>query len=177
MTAERSVIGIYCVIFGLYCQIQIKRADRRRNGVLLYALIANFILCTAYFIDSTVQVKFKIVVSHILHVIVLYYCSDIMSESWLLMWTAFSWFLTRNSQEYVLIEDSFVPAVFWMANVVDALYTAIDFISQLILVNVLDIQISSINVFSVSIWSFTDVGFCGANLWSWLSPAFCHLRF
>ena len=103
MTAERSVIGIYCVIFGLYCQIQIKRADRRRNGVLLYALIANFILCTAYFIDSTVQVKFKIVVSHILHVIVLYYCSDIMHVR--------VWIMAPNVNGVQLIFDSELPGI------------------------------------------------------------------
>ena len=70
---ERLVLGIYCVIFGLYWRIQLKRVDRRRKGVLPYALIAIFILCTAYFIIAAVQFKFYMIVSHIQ---VEYYCLD-----------------------------------------------------------------------------------------------------
>jgi len=87
--------GLYCLIFGLYWRIQLKRADRWR-GVLLYALTLNFILCTIYFILTIIQVQFRITMA-------------------------------------VLNEDSLVSAVDWVTIVVNFLYTAIDFISQLIL--------------------------------------------
>ena len=57
-------LGLYCMIFGLYWQIQLRRADRWK-GVLLYALNTNFILCTAFFIIAIIQVQFDITVSHI----------------------------------------------------------------------------------------------------------------
>ena len=59
------IIGLYCLIFGLYWRIQLKRADIWK-GVLLYALTVNFILCTAYFILSIIQVQFEITVSILL---------------------------------------------------------------------------------------------------------------
>ena len=64
MRDERSVVGLYCLIFGLYWRIQLKRADRWK-GVLLYALTANFILCTAFFIITIIQTQFEITVSHL----------------------------------------------------------------------------------------------------------------
>ena len=64
MTDERSVIGLYCMIFGLYLQIKIKRADRLK-GVLFYAITFNFILCTAFFILTIIETQFNITVSHI----------------------------------------------------------------------------------------------------------------
>ena len=70
-----AAIGLYCLIFGLYWRIQVKRADRWK-GVLLYALTTNFILCTMYFIFSIIQVQFLISVSYILQVG--NYCSDVM---------------------------------------------------------------------------------------------------
>jgi uncharacterized membrane protein YesL len=75
MTSERPVIGVYCLIFGLYWRIQLKRADRQK-GILLYVLTLNFILCTAYFIIFIIQVQFDINVSHIQ---VVHYCSDVMA--------------------------------------------------------------------------------------------------
>lgn len=64
MTSGCPVIGLYCIIFGLYLQIQLKRTDRWK-GVLLYPLTACFILCTAYFIIAIIQVQFDITVSHL----------------------------------------------------------------------------------------------------------------
>jgi len=87
--------GLYCLLFGLYWRIQLKRADRWK-GVFFYALTANFILCTAYFIISIILVQFYITMS-------------------------------------VLNEDSLESAASWMVIANNALYTAIDFITQLIL--------------------------------------------
>jgi len=87
--------GLYCLIFGLYWQIQLKRADRWK-GILLYALTVNFILCTMYFIIGIIQVQFRITME-------------------------------------VLNETSLIPAVEWMTIANNFLYTAIDLISQLIL--------------------------------------------
>ena len=119
MTGERSVVGLYCMIFGLYWQIKIKRADRLK-GVLLYAITVNFILCTAFFILTIIETQFNITVSHI-HMYIL--------------WAAFSWF--SNSQEAVLDIDSLDSALYRITIAANALYTAVDFISQLILVSVL----------------------------------------
>ena len=72
------IIGFYCVIFSLYWRIQLKRAaaaDRRRKGVFSYALIAIFILCTAYLFDCTVKVMLNITVSHDIQVV--YYYLDV----------------------------------------------------------------------------------------------------
>jgi hypothetical protein len=77
MTIERRVIGFYCLLFGIYWRIQIKKADRWK-GVFFYALTANFILCTAYFIIFIIMVQFYITVSHIQ---VVYYCSDVMAPN------------------------------------------------------------------------------------------------
>ena len=74
---------------------------------------------------------------------------------------------TRNSQEATRLNEDFV--VYRMTNANDALYIAIDFISQSILVDVLDIQFFSRLIF------LNDVESCGAN--HWLSHAFYHLRF
>ena len=79
MSDERSAIGLYCLIFGLYWQIQVKRADRWK-GVLLYALTTNFILCTIYFIICIIQVQFFISVSYIL-LQVGYYCLHVMTPN------------------------------------------------------------------------------------------------
>jgi len=87
--------GFYCVIFGLYWRIQLKRTDRW-NGVLLYAFNAMFILVSAYFIVNVVQVQFYITSA-------------------------------------VLNDDSLDSAASWLTIATNALYTAIDFISQLIL--------------------------------------------
>jgi len=87
--------GLYCLIFGLYWRIQLKRTDRWK-GVLLYPLTASFLLCTAYFIISIIQLQFVITMS-------------------------------------VLQEDTFGLAVVWMTVANNAVYIAIDFISQLIL--------------------------------------------
>jgi len=92
---QAILYGLYCLIFGLYWRIQLKRADRWK-GILLYALTTNFILCTMYFIISIIQVQF---------------------------------FITMD----VLNEDTYVSAVNWMTIANNFLYTAIDFISQLIL--------------------------------------------
>lgn len=59
----RSVIGVYCMIFSSYWQIQLKRADRRK-GLPTYALTVNFILITMYFIITIIQTQFDITVSH-----------------------------------------------------------------------------------------------------------------
>ena len=75
--SERIFIGVYCLIFGLYWRIQLKRTDRWK-GVLLYPLTASFILCTAYFIISIIQVQFLITVSHLQ---VVNYCSDVMAPN------------------------------------------------------------------------------------------------
>ena len=64
-------LGLYCLIYGLYWRIQLRRADRWK-GVLLYALTANFILCTAYFIINIIQVQFFISVSSYLQDILLF---------------------------------------------------------------------------------------------------------
>lgn len=64
--SKRPVIGLYCLIFALYWQIRLGRASPSLwKGVLLYALTANFILCTAYLIVNMIQVQFFITVSHI----------------------------------------------------------------------------------------------------------------
>jgi len=87
--------GLYCLIFGLYWRIQLRRADRWK-GVFFYALTVEFILCTAYFIITIIQDQFFITMA-------------------------------------VLNEDSLDSAVAWMTIANNALYTSIDFISQLIL--------------------------------------------
>jgi len=87
--------GFYCLIFGLYLRIQLKRADRLK-GILLYALTLSFILCTAYFIITIIQVQFLITTM-------------------------------------VLQENSLDFAVAWLTIAANSLYTAIDLISQLIL--------------------------------------------
>jgi len=87
--------GLYCLIFGLYLQIQLKRTGRWK-GVLPYAITASFILCTAYFIILIIQDQFDITMA-------------------------------------VLNEDTFESADNWLGVANNALYTAIDFISQLIL--------------------------------------------
>ena len=76
-TSEHPVIGLYCLIFGLYLQIQLKRTGRWKR-VLFFALTASFILCTAYFIINIIQVQFEITVSHIQ---VVHYCSDVMATN------------------------------------------------------------------------------------------------
>jgi len=88
--------GLYCLIFGLYWRIQLKRAERSK-GVLLYALTTNFILCTAYFVIGIIQVQFLIT-------------------------------------SLVLQENSLDSAVNWITIAANSLYTAIDFISQAILI-------------------------------------------
>ena len=50
--------------------------------------------------------------------------------------------LISISQVYVLNEIALVSSVLWVTSAMDVLYTAIDFISQLILVSVYNIQIS-----------------------------------
>ena len=77
MTGEHPAIGLYCLIFGLYWRIQLKRANLWK-GVVFYAVTANFILCTVFFIISIIRVQFLITVSHIQ---VLYYCSDVMAPN------------------------------------------------------------------------------------------------
>jgi len=52
------------MVFGLYWRTQLKRADRWK-GVLPYALSANFILCTANFIISTIILQFFIAIDTI----------------------------------------------------------------------------------------------------------------
>jgi hypothetical protein len=64
MTSERSVIGFYCLVFGIYWRIQLRRVDQWK-GVFFYALTTTFILCSAYFIILIIQVQFKITVSHL----------------------------------------------------------------------------------------------------------------
>ena len=61
-TIKPNVIGTYCLIFGSYWQIQLKRPDRWK-GKLLYPLTVTFILCTAYFIIDVFEVQFYITVS------------------------------------------------------------------------------------------------------------------
>jgi hypothetical protein len=95
MTSERLIIGLYCLIFGFYWRIQLRRADRWK-GVFFYALTVEFILCTVYFIITIIQDQFFITMA-------------------------------------VLNEDSLDSAVAWMTIANNALYTSIDFISQLIL--------------------------------------------
>ena len=63
MTSERLAIGLYCLLFGLFWRIQLKKVDSWK-GVFFYALTINFILCTAYFIIEIIQVQFFITVSH-----------------------------------------------------------------------------------------------------------------
>jgi len=87
--------GLYCLIFGIYWKIQLRRADRWK-GVLLYMLTVNFILCSAYFIIFIIQTQFDITMS-------------------------------------VLNENTLESAVAWMTIANNFLYTAIDLISQLIL--------------------------------------------
>jgi len=87
--------GLYCLIFGLYWRIQLKR-DNRRNGLLLFALNVDFILCTAYFIVNIINVQFFITMA-------------------------------------VLNDDSLENAVNWLTIAENTLYTAIDFVSQLVL--------------------------------------------
>ena len=170
MTSERHLVGIYCLIFSLYWRIQLKKADRWRGVVFFYALTLNFILCTAYFIIAIMLVQFYITVSHI-------QAYTIVQMSWLPIWSSSSWF--SNSQMGVLNEDSLESTVNWMVIANNALYTAIDFITQLILVSQVSLAYKpfSINILSISKWSFTDVGSCGADHWLWLSHAFYHLRF
>jgi len=87
--------GVYCLLFGVYWRIQLKKADPWK-GVFFYALTISFILCTMYFIISIIQVQFYISI-------------------------------------FVLNENSLIPAVQWMTIANNALYTAIDLITQLIL--------------------------------------------
>jgi len=87
--------GLYCLIFGLYWRIQLKRADRWK-GVFIYALTLSFILCTAYFIIGIIQVQFLITMA-------------------------------------MLNDDSLDSVLGWTTIANNALYTAIDFISELIL--------------------------------------------
>ena len=61
-TSDHPVAGIYCLILGLYLQIQVKRTGRW-NGVLPYAITTIFILCSAYFIILIIQTQFDITVS------------------------------------------------------------------------------------------------------------------
>jgi hypothetical protein len=130
-TSERSVIlGIYCVIFGLYWRIQLKRTDRWK-GILLYPLTASFILCTAYFIITIVQVQYSISVSSKL----LFRCHGSQYERRSADF--------RISQFAVLKQFIFLDDTRWMSVANNGLYTAIDFISQLILVSVLYIQLFS----------------------------------
>ena len=77
MTSERPVIGFYCLVFGIYWRIQLKRIDRWK-GVFFYALTVTFILCTSYFVILIIQVQFNITVSHIQ---VVYCCSDILAPN------------------------------------------------------------------------------------------------
>ena len=138
------LIGLYCAIFALYWKIQLKRAYRRKS-LPFYALSVNFILCSMYFIISTIQVQFDINVSHIKS----YIPAQMSCMSWLPIWTSesFDWFL--NPQEAVLKNevDSLDNVVNWMNIPINSLYTAIDFISQLILVSILNIYFFLINVF------------------------------
>ena len=76
MTSERPVIGLYCLIFALYWRIQLKRANRWK-GVLLYALTANFILCSAYLIVDIIGVQSFITVSHIQ---IIHHFSNVMAS-------------------------------------------------------------------------------------------------
>jgi hypothetical protein len=64
-------------MFGIYWHIKLKRADRL-NGILLYALTANFILCTAYFVIDIIETQFIITVSHIQ---VVHHSSDLMAPN------------------------------------------------------------------------------------------------
>ena len=129
LNVERSVIGFYCLVFGLYWRIQLKRTDRWK-GVLLYPLTASFILCTAYFIIDIIQVQFLITVSH---------CSDVMAFPPSNMMSGVQ-LISLNSQINVLGDVSLYSAYSWMVIANNALYTAIDFISQLILVSVLQLS-------------------------------------
>ena len=65
MTGERSVIGLYCVIFVLYWRIKLKRAYRLKGVLYAIRVTVNFILCTAFFILILIRTHFAITVSHI----------------------------------------------------------------------------------------------------------------
>ena len=106
------------MIFGLYWRIQLKRSDRWK-GILLYPLTASFILCTAYFIIAIVQVQDSINVSYLPKYVI----------------TAFSWLYEILPQFAVLKRFKFLDDTRWMSVANNGLYTAIDFISQLILVS------------------------------------------
>ena len=129
--SERPVIGLYCLIFGLYWRIQLKRTERRK-GVLLYALTVNFILCTAYFIVDIIGVQFFITVSLIYKSYIIFQCHASKYERRSVD--------LSKSQMAVQKSDSLASASLWLSIAADALYTAIDFVSQLILVCVLHLQ-------------------------------------
>ena len=130
MKSERPIIGFYCLVFGLYWRIQLKRPNRWRD-MFFYALTINFLLSTAYFVILIIQVQFKITVSRIS----MLRCIEKLFP----IWATFNWF--SNSQRNVLKTHSFKSADEWLAIANDALYTCIDFISQLVLVSILDLQI------------------------------------
>lgn len=121
-------IGIYCMIFGLYWRIQLKRTDRWK-GVLLYPLTLSFILCTAYFVIDIVQVQDWISVSH-LQVVKLS-----VQMSWLPNMNGVQLTFWNSSQFSTLKRLSFVNDIRWISVANNGLYTVIDFISQLILVS------------------------------------------
>ena len=77
MTNERPVIGFFCLIFGIYWRIQLKRVDRWK-GIFFYALNLTFILCSAYFIILIIQVQFRITVSLVQ---VVYCCLDVLAPN------------------------------------------------------------------------------------------------
>ena len=64
MTCEHLSKGLYCLLFGYFWRIQLRKANRWRGVVFFYALTVNFILCTAYFIITIITVQFLITVSH-----------------------------------------------------------------------------------------------------------------
>ena len=75
--SERPVTGVYCLIFGLYLQIQLKRTGQWK-GVFPYAITASFILCTAYLTILIIQDQFEITVSYIQ---VVHYCPCVMAPN------------------------------------------------------------------------------------------------
>jgi len=79
--------GLYCLIFGLYWRIQFKRADRW-NSVLLYALTASFILCTAYFIIDIIQVQLIIT-------------NNVLQED---SWSTYDWLVIASNALYTCID-------------------------------------------------------------------------
>ena len=112
------------MVLGAYLRIQFKKKDGPIS-LLVYPLTVNFILSTAYFVISIIQVQWFLTVSPISY--------HLYSHGFKLCMSGVA---TDFSFQLVLENDS--PFKLWntLSNAVNALYICIDFISQATLVSV-----------------------------------------